>query len=197
MSRLRENLFFSRQNKAKKGLLHSPWQRWSYMSNVTHHHLCLKASESSKMHWKCGNFQSLQRASSLKLAAVLHQSMTFSTPLIDCLTDKFGSQSTYLASDPRDADLTSNGVINSVSKKWPRWFVPNCISNPSSVFHSGHIMMPVMVRKKSNILPLILGMHGELQCGKISSASVTSKNYKEKSTLVSLLKHKKCKKWRY
>ena len=49
---------------------------------------------------------------------------------------------TYLASDPSEADLTSNGVISSVSKKWPRWFVPNCISNPSSVFHSGHIMMP-------------------------------------------------------
>ena len=41
------------------------------------------------------------------------KNMTFSR-LID--PDRY----TYLASDPKEADLTSNGVINSVSKKWPR-----------------------------------------------------------------------------
>lgn len=29
-----------------------------------------------------------------------------------------------------------------VRRKWPRWFTPNCISNPSAVFHCGQLMTP-------------------------------------------------------
>ena len=31
----------------------------------------------------------------------------------------------------------------------PKWLTPNCISNPSSVFHSGHLMMPALLTNTS------------------------------------------------
>ena len=34
-----------------------------------------------------------------------------------------------------------------VSRKWPRWFTPNCISKPSCVFQWGHIIIPINTRK--------------------------------------------------
>ena len=30
-----------------------------------------------------------------------------------------------------------------VNRKWPKWFVPNCISKPSLVSQRGHIITPV------------------------------------------------------
>ena len=48
----------------------------------------------------------------------------------------------YLVSNPEAADFINKGVTSSVNRKCPKWFVPSCISKPSSVFHSGHIIMP-------------------------------------------------------
>ena len=40
-------------------------------------------------------------------------------------------------------------MSSSVSRKWPRWFVPNRRSNPSSVFACGHIPTPALLTKIS------------------------------------------------
>lgn len=56
-----------------------------------------------------------------------------------------------------DIILSSNNVV---SKKWPKWFTPNCISNPSSVFDFGQPAIPVKINYKcikiyhNNILQL-------------------------------------------
>ena len=43
----------------------------------------------------------------------------------------------YLGVKPLADDVCNKGVINSVNRKCPKWFVPNCISNPSFVFAVG------------------------------------------------------------
>lgn len=40
------------------------------------------------------------------------------------------------------ADFFKRSSRQFVSRKWPRWFTPNCISNPSSVFHFGQLIIP-------------------------------------------------------
>lgn len=40
------------------------------------------------------------------------------------------------------ADFFRRSNRQFVSRKWLRWFTPNCISNPSVVFHCGQLMIP-------------------------------------------------------
>ena len=49
----------------------------------------------------------------------------------------------YLGVNPVADDFLKSGMSSSVNRKWPKWFVPICISNPSSVFHSGHVIIPI------------------------------------------------------
>ena len=34
------------------------------------------------------------------------------------------------------------GSKSEVNRKWPKWFTPKCVSNPSSVFDFGQAMTP-------------------------------------------------------
>ena len=49
----------------------------------------------------------------------------------------------YLGVNPDSADFLKSGRSISVSRKWPKWLVPICISKPSSVFSSGQAIMPI------------------------------------------------------
>ena len=49
----------------------------------------------------------------------------------------------YLGVNPDTADFLKSGRSISVSRKWPKWLVPICISKPSSVFNSGHAIIPI------------------------------------------------------
>jgi hypothetical protein len=40
------------------------------------------------------------------------------------------------------AERMMRGRRRHVNRKWPRWFTPNCVSNPSSVLPLGHAMIP-------------------------------------------------------
>ena len=40
------------------------------------------------------------------------------------------------------------------STKWPRWLVPNWVSNPSAVLPNGQAMTPALAMTRSNGLPL-------------------------------------------
>jgi hypothetical protein len=40
------------------------------------------------------------------------------------------------------AELMMRGRRRHVNRKCPRWFTPNCVSNPSSVLLWGHAMIP-------------------------------------------------------
>jgi hypothetical protein len=63
-----------------------------------------------------------------------------------CVTDEV---ITILGRNPGSswADFLSKGIKSSVRRKCPRWLVPNCISNPSSVRQFGHIMTPALLTK--------------------------------------------------
>ena len=57
---------------------------------------------------------------------------------------------------PLIVDLMSNVSNNSVSRKCPRWFVPNCISKPSTVVWFEHIMTPKEINTLGNITSIIV-----------------------------------------
>ena len=51
----------------------------------------------------------------------------------------------------RAADAFINAGINlAVNAKWPRWFVPICNSNPSTVCLYGLAMIPALFTKRLN-----------------------------------------------
>ena len=52
----------------------------------------------------------------------------------------------YLGVNPDAVDFLKSGISISVSRKWPKWLVPICISKPSSVFNSGHAIIPIFDR---------------------------------------------------
>ena len=52
----------------------------------------------------------------------------------------------YLGVNPDTADFFKSGRSISVSRKWPKWLVPICISKPSSVFSSGQAIMPIFYK---------------------------------------------------
>ena len=62
--------------------------------------------------------------------------------LIIIVCQKKNRQDIYLGVNPVSFDFFKRGRTISVSKKCPRWLVPICISNPSSVFNSGHAITP-------------------------------------------------------
>src|SRR5262245_7831858 len=46
------------------------------------------------------------------------------------------------------APLRSAGASSAVSRKWPRWFVANCISQPSAVRASGQAITPALLSRR-------------------------------------------------
>src|SRR3954452_4546697 len=44
---------------------------------------------------------------------------------------------------------SSAGSSSPVSAKWPRWFVPSCISNPSAVVRRGSAITPALLKSRS------------------------------------------------
>lgn len=57
----------------------------------------------------------------------------------------------YLACPFSDAASLMSGKSICVNRKWPKWFVPICMSNPSSVFHCGHWQMPCKIYLRLSI----------------------------------------------
>lgn len=54
------------------------------------------------------------------------------------------SDETFIILAGADALIrSSNSVVN---KKWPRWFTPNCISNPSAVLDLGQPARPFWIK---------------------------------------------------
>lgn len=43
----------------------------------------------------------------------------------------------------------SVGSSSPVSAKWPRWFVPNCVSKPSAVVPYGSAITPALLTSRS------------------------------------------------
>lgn len=64
------------------------------------------------------------------------------------------------------ADFFRRSSRQCVKRKCPKWFTPNCISKPSSVFHFGQLMTP-----KSEANNLLKTSHLQVYC--TSGAQVT------------------------
>merc|ERR1719239_2091123 len=66
-----------------------------------------------------------------------------------CITpDSCASEDTLTMRAPGPAFFT-RGITRLVSRKWPRWFVPICISKPSSVLVNGQVITPALLIRMS------------------------------------------------
>ena len=66
-----------------------------------------------------------------------------------CITpDSCASEDTFTMRAP-GAAFFSKGITKLVRRKWPKWLVPICISNPSSVLVSGQVITPALLIRMS------------------------------------------------